>query len=221
MTFCIKRLYIAAWMKNANLSTFRRCFFPCCAWQNMSKISRVTGKKSLLCCIKRFYMKIEFTVAAKHVQQLTEQILMTKHRFFLLIHWMGAQTALLCVTQSDVTQHSYKLSFFLSLSPVSWGVPCDLHVKVCAIGPSDPFHDWQVAQDMSQQGQMSRCHSCHYYLGARQVKLNCAAEASGFIGISQRLNGAPRLLSLFHTEPTLPGGFKQSMKLINEYLWSS
>lgn len=74
---------------------------------------------------------------------------------------------------------------------------------------------------MSQQGQMSRCCSCHFYLGARQVKLDRTAEASGFIGISLRLNGTPGLLSLFHTEPTLPGGVKQSMKLIYEYLWPS
>lgn len=48
--------------------------------------------------------------------------------------------------------------------------------------------------------------SCRFYLGARQVELDCTAEASGFIGISQRLNGTPGLLSLFHREPTLPGG---------------
>lgn len=62
---------------------------------------------------------------------------------------------------------------------------------------------------------------CHFYLGARQVKSDCTVEASGFIGISQRLNGTSGLLSLFHTEPTLPGGVKQSMKLIYEYLWPS
>lgn len=72
---------------------------------------------------------------------------------------------------------------------------------------------------MRQQGQMS-C-SCHFYSGAGRVEFDCAAEASGFIGISERLNGTPGLLSLFHTEPALPGGVKQSMKLIYEYLWPS
>lgn len=68
---------------------------------------------------------------------------------------------------------------------------CAFHNKGCAINPDGPFCEWQVGQDMRKQGQMSRCRSCHFYLGARWVKLNCTAEASGFIGISQRLNGTP------------------------------
>lgn len=37
-------------------------------------------------------------------------------------------------------------------------------------------------------------------------KSDSTAEESGFIGISQRLNGTPGLLSLFHPVQTLPGG---------------
>lgn len=42
--------------------------------------------------------------------------------------------------------------------------------------------------------------------------------ASGFIGISEKPNGTPGLLPLFHTEQTLPGGINQSMKLFFKYL---
>lgn len=93
----------------------------------------------------------------------------------------------------------------LSWSPGLWGVtPEDKpHAVVQEIKAGDSFSMTGCSWD--QPGQTSRCLSCHWYLGARQVKLNCAAEASGFIGISERPLGPYH----YFTQSAPPGGFKQ------------
>lgn len=57
ITFCIRRLYIAEWMKNANLPTFRHFvfFFLVMLDTTRSKFTRVMGKKNLHGCIIRSY----------------------------------------------------------------------------------------------------------------------------------------------------------------------
>lgn len=167
------------------------------------------------------HMKIEFIVAAKCI---LNQILMTKHCVVSLTRWSWSN-----VPKS--TCHNRLVS------------PCH---RVCVMSHSlkrtdmprvlfTPRVVWPIQATPSTSGRSDgtwgngdkclRHCSCHFYLAARWVKLNCTAEASGFIEISQRLNGIPRLLSLSHrTNPSRWGWTKYGvifwicMALSNEAL---
>lgn len=85
-----------------------------------------------------------------------------------------------------------------------------LPVKTCLISSGDQLHKLDKTQVVEDKCLNAVAVTCIY----RQVRLGCTVVASGFIGMSQRLNGTPGLSSLFHTKPVLKGGVKQSMKLI-------
>lgn len=69
----------------------------------------------------------------------------------------------------------------------------------CISTQSDkPLWEWQAGKDRRQPGQMSGSARCHYYLRVKQFRLESSGEASGFAGISRRLNEPSGLQWLFH-----------------------
>lgn len=110
VTFCIKRLNIAAWMKFGH-------FFPCCIWQNTSKISQVTAKKNLLCCIKKALYENWIYCCSKarpaaHWTNSDDWL----HGF---LYWCTARGQILSESLSQMSDTTF--FFFVSLSPVLWG----------------------------------------------------------------------------------------------------
>lgn len=89
--------------------------------------------------------------------------------------------------------------------------PFDLSPASCrlvsgALNKSRWFLSGADGLDKTWSSKDKRLGAAAVTLIQRQDKSDSAAEESGFIGISQRLNGTLGLLSLFHTEQTLSGG---------------
>lgn len=207
---------MTAWMKNANRSTFRHFVSSCYAWHNVSTFTGVTGKekKNLQPCIKKGCIwKLNLLLHRSASSGVLNKFLRLNVDCF-------THTVIHCWERSRLLSDVRPALSEMTLDPSNHLLHAVSHTQKRTDMPRALFTSgvvWsiQVIPPMSDRLDRTPGNKDKCLAAAAVTFISEQDETSGFIGISQRLNnGTPGLLSLFHTEQTLPGGVKQSMKLI-------